>query len=106
MTTALPIESNMPRFIELVRSFPSLHAVADAIEAAPTPHTILTLSHDDAYETGKHGAGAQHAWRFVMRLYFGPYAASGSFDPLRAMAHWDSRHRAAFAGWAANPFWP
>jgi hypothetical protein len=99
-------ESNMPRFIELVRSFPTLAAVADALAAAHKPQTMVDLSQDDAYEAGKHGSGAQHAWRFVMHLYFVPYAAGGSFDVVRAMSHWDSKHRAAFAGWVNDPFWP
>ncbi len=30
----------------------------------------------------------------------------GPFDAMKAMARWDHAHRAAFAAWTADPWWP
>ena len=30
----------------------------------------------------------------------------GPFDAVRAMGRWDHPHQAAFATWAADPWWP
>lgn len=53
------------------------------------------------------GSGALHAARFVLAVWNSnaPWACGG-FDAVRALAAWDGAHQAAFAAWAARPWWP
>ena len=48
----------------------------------------------------------QAAARFVLRVWNSriPWL-SGRFDLLEALGHWDEADRAAYARWAADPWW-
>jgi len=92
----------------LARSF---HALADAGGLDPWHPGELyrwTLEH-------LHAESERHCARFILGLWNADdYAdidaenggALGPFDAMRAVAAWDHGHRAAFAVWACDPWWP
>lgn len=43
--------------------------------------------------------------RFVLTVW-NPGALARPFDAMEALAGWDRAHRAAFAEWARDPWWP
>lgn len=58
------------------------------------------------------GHGADCACRFVLSVWNptclkdGDYKGVENFDLHEALGCWDNTHRAAFAQWTADPFWP
>jgi len=47
------------------------------------------------------------AGRFVLSVWNSYHEwHAGRFDLHAALGCWDARHRAAFARWVTNPWWP
>ena len=92
----------------LARAF---HALANADGIDPWDPDLLyrwSLEH-------LHTDAERHCGRFILGVWnqddFEELDAEnggqlGRFDALRAVAAWDHAHRAAFATWTADPWWP
>lgn len=86
------------RIVALARSFPTLRT-ASGLD--PWDPEVL-----DRWACGPvPGSGAFHAARLILGIW-NPRAEwnCGKFDALAAVGAWDDEHRAAFAAWAASPW--
>lgn len=83
----------------LVRSFPSLRDY---------PYTDWNPKRFQRWALGpRRHDGLLHAARFVLSVWNPTIIwRIGRFDVVTAMSVWDSPHRAAFAAWAKDPWWP
>jgi hypothetical protein len=62
----------------------------------------------DQWASGDKISGSElYAVRFVLNVWNNAHTwRCGRFDFLDALNHWDDTHRAAFALWAKDPWWP
>jgi hypothetical protein len=84
--------------LELAASFPTLRNVLPSWD----PQAL------DQWACGPGpGAGAFRAAQFVLSVWNAEANwQCGSFELHRAMWAWDAQHRAAFAAWVQEPWWP
>lgn len=83
--------------VQLWNSFPSLvckNVTVENWDAEKIKESIGCMSSGQAWAAG-----------FVLSVWNAP-AFRDQFTLDRAMAKWDERHRAAFADWCLNPWWP
>lgn len=108
-TFADPFAEGPCRMTALCKSFPTLRR-ADGVERWHQIKFARWATHCDT-------RAAQQAAAFVLSVWNGstPHDggwwndgefSAGRFDVVDAMAYWDAQHKAAFAAWCANPFWP
>lgn len=100
--------NNRVAIVLLARAF---HALEHAAGLDPwDPEALYHWSVENL-----HTDGEQHCARFVLSLWnqddFDDFDAEhdnrlGRFDALRSVADWDHAHRAAFAVWTLDPWWP
>lgn len=100
--------NNRDAIVTLARAFHGLDR-ADGLDPWD-PHVLYRWSIEHL-----HTDAEQHCARFILSVWnrtdFDRTEAEhgdrlGPFDALRAMAQWDHAHRAAFAAWTADPWWP
>lgn len=112
------------RMTALARSFPTLSR-ADGLEpfdpeklddwamTGGTCHAglvaarfILTVWSGQAFSFGQQTYLKQRKPDDLYRVRVETPWRCGLFDVVDALSTWDAKHRAAFLGWAMNPWWP
>jgi hypothetical protein len=110
LRTAMWGDNEQVAMSRLAQSFPSLHHAAGVDPWDPRAFVTWVCSR-------MLSPAGEHAARFVLEVW-GPTAdwrlvaerlgvrsdRLGVFDAVEAMRRWDDVHRAAFATWAAMPF--
>lgn len=88
------------RMTRLAETFPTLRGKPGVDPWEPAKLRSLVMS-------GKLGHGAVCAAQFVLELWSRPNTPEGvGFNVYEALGIWDPAHRAAFAAWAQEPWWP
>ena len=85
----------------------AFHALEDAAGLDPwNPDALYHWAVENL-----HTDAERHCARFILGVwnqddFEGLDGQLGRFDALRAIAAWDHAHRAAFAVWTLDPWWP
>jgi hypothetical protein len=89
------------RMSRLAESFPSLRG---CLGVRPWDPEAL----DGWAASGVATESGRYAAQFVLSIWFAEHsmAKAGPFNLSEALGTWDPPHRAAFAAWAAAPWWP
>lgn len=93
------------KILELARSFPTLRDAP--IESKDYPGELDPEKLDQWNCGPEPGSGATAAARFILSVFNDSVEwKSGKFDLHQSLGCWDSYHRAAFARWVSEPWWP
>lgn len=90
--------------VELAATFPTMREWPWALEPkAWNPEGVARFDGS----VGPQCDGAVHSARFILSVW-NPCTRwkAGRFDLHAALGCWDASHRAAFAAWVAEPWWP
>lgn len=92
-------EPERQRMSNLALSFPSLREAPGVREWDPNALNI--------WATGSATSIGRVSASFILNVWEPSTAwEAGPFELMRALRTWDSEHRAAFASWSAQPWWP
>lgn len=89
--------------LRAMAEFPSLARYAHQYREEGKPFDIARFRRD--FYAGRHGSGAEHAFRFICHLWDPASAMQdvGAFCVISAMGAWDVIHQRAFATWVLRP---